>query len=92
MNISEIPIGTGMTKIVGSDRYPYVVVRKTAKCLFVKAAAAGRNKATWPEQGYDIDLENPAGNEIKLVHTVNGWVGHGLTYIVGADYYMDPSF
>ena len=81
-----------MSKIVGSDVYPYRVVRKTEKCLFVKPALVSENKMQWPEQDFEVLNVDESSKEIKLVHTVNGWTGNGMHYVEGARYYLDPSF
>lgn len=95
-NIDQIKVGDGMTEYIGSDCYPFVVVRKSAKCLYVKPVATGKNRVQWPNQDFPIYLDQPEGEEIELRFTERrggaGWVHGYAKFGLGAQYYLDPSF
>jgi hypothetical protein len=89
-----IEIGTGVTMICGSDLYPFIVTGKTPKTLKVREVRTGKNKLVWPEQDFEIFMNQPCGDEVTLrFGSRKGWTFSGTRYSVGkASYYLDPSF
>jgi hypothetical protein len=87
-------IGTGVTMICGSDCYPFIVTGKTPKTLKVRQVKTGKNKLVWPEQDFEIFMNQPFGNEVTLrFGRGKGWTSSGTRYRVGeAVFYQDPSF
>lgn len=91
--MDSIKIGTGMTYLCGSDRYPYVITRKTGSKIFVREVKHGPNKEKWPDMDYDIYLGHPYGPELMLsLSKRNGWSYKGMKFAFGSRYYQDPSF
>lgn len=92
--VEGVPIGAGMTGTYWTDGTPFVVVRKTAQKLFVRAAKVGeRNLKHWPDQEWEVFLDQPEGPEIMVTATNQGWkAANGMRMSWGARKYRDPSF
>lgn len=91
--VEKVEIGEGMSYLCGSDRYPYAVTRKTDTKIFVREVEHGSNKEKWPEQDYDVYLDQPTSSELMLSFSKkHGWSNRGKKFAFGARYYQDPSF
>lgn len=83
-------VGMGATMVVGSDYYPYTVVRvaKSGKTAWVKADKASILPSGDP--AFERCSENP---EIRIRLTTNGWKSSTSRYRLGyRDFYQDPAF
>jgi len=92
--VEGVPIGAGMTGTYWTDGQPFVVVRKTAQKLFIKEAKVGEhNRAQWPDQDWEVFLDQPIGPEISVSFIKQGWkAANGMKMSWGARKYLDPSF
>ena len=88
-----IEVGTPCCFSCWTDIYPGVVVRVTKRLIFIKRVRHGVNKLQWPEQDYDIYLDQPISNEIRVHKTKHGFTGAGYSVSFGtARAYTDPHF
>ena len=93
-NVDGIKVGQPCTMGIGSDCYPGVVVRVTPKTVVVQDVKIGKNKVQWPDQDFEIFLDQPSGFDKIFYRNERGGYNHGYTGLsVGsARHYLDPSF
>lgn len=94
-NVDGIEVGTPCTMSIGSDCYPGVVIKVTAKTVAVSQVETGKNRRQWPDQDFPIYLDRPVSNTSEVYYKNKfGRYQHGCTrlHIGVARYYQDPSF
>lgn len=93
-------VGMGATHRLGADAYPFHVITVLGpRRIVLSEARVGPNKATWPEQEFDIFPDDNGDEVIATLRKNGSWVkeGDGMRggrrYDLGeARYYQDPSF
>jgi hypothetical protein len=103
--INEDGIEVGMTGAfsIGSDYHPYKVTSVTAKTFGAVRLHPGKNKVQWPNQDYEIDLNQDLTNahEYRVRKTSRGFSSRGFSFSkpeyhtaeqLGTFEYLDPSF
>lgn len=87
-------IGAGATLHVGSDSYPYTVIRKTAKTVTLRADSFKQTDSNGisESQSYEYSAD-PTGRVVVARWTKRGWQANGTPVsMTGRRAYLDPSF
>jgi len=95
--VEKIEVGTGATKVMWSDRYPYTVIEViTQKKIRVQEDDAKLVGGTCQSEHQEYKYTpNPDGEILTLIKTKRGWkvVGHDQRFVVGyREKYYDPCF
>jgi hypothetical protein len=93
-------VGMGVTQIVGSDRYPFTIVRViNDKKIVVTKDSVGPNKKIDPEQSYDYQTNWDGFNIILTLRNNGRWREQGEPtkggcpwHIGSRRFYQNPSF
>lgn len=88
-----IKVGMPCTFACWTDRYPGVVTRVTKRLIFIKQVEHGPNLREWPDQEYEVYLDRPRGEEIRVHKTKTGFRSADYSVVFGhARAYTDPCF